>query len=134
MHPSVRFTRDLILASTAVLLLLLVGSALAGFPGADAQTAGVTVTQFPGLPVAFDGKIGETHTVNVECPAGYFAIAGGHAATPDTVAVIAVESYPSQLPGLGAGVWTLTLRKLDKPPVTVTPYVSCLGGVTQLPE
>ena len=42
-----------------------------------------------------------------------------------------VENYPSQLPGAGFGVWTLTLRKTTIGPALVTPWVSCLGGVAQ---
>lgn len=48
--------------------------------------------------------------------------------------VLVTESYPSQLPGAGAGAWTLTVRKLAKRPALVVPYVTCLSGVTQAPE
>jgi hypothetical protein len=100
---------------------------------AHAQTAGVQVTQFPGVPVELNGKVGETATVVTTCPAGAFAIAGGwsHLGAPSFVVL---DNFASQLPGLGAGEWTLTVRKLDKGPLLVIPSVTCLSGVTQVPE
>ena len=66
------------------------------------------------------------------CPAGAFAVAGGWEGWGADV--LMTESYPSQLPGAGAGAWTLTVRKLAKRPALVVPYVTCLSGVSQAPE
>jgi hypothetical protein len=122
--------------TVAVLLLtvaLVTVSLLALLGRADAQTAGPTVTQYPGVVVEYLGRKGETHTVVIDCPAGSFAIAGGWA-TVGSAAVAVTSSYPARLPGAGSGAWELTARKLDQGPVTLIPYVSCLGGVTQAPE
>jgi hypothetical protein len=66
------------------------------------------------------------------CPAGAFAIAGGWESSGADVQV--TESYPSQLPGAGAGAWALTVRSLANGPALVVPCISCLFGVTQAHE
>jgi hypothetical protein len=118
----------------AILAALIIGVvALLVSPRADAQTVGPQVTQFPGASVEFVGKPGETHTLVTFCPAGSFAISGGWSGQGAYFTV--TDNFPSQLPGGGLpGAWTLTVRKLDKGPLTLTPYVTCLSGVTQVPE
>jgi hypothetical protein len=121
-------------AVAVMLFLALMATAWASMRPAGAQTVGPQVTQFPGVTYDYVGARGEVHTFTTSCPAGYFAMAGGWS-TQGTAAFAVPNSYPSQLPGGGgAGTWELTVRKLDKGTLTVTPWVSCLGGVSQLPE
>jgi hypothetical protein len=57
--------------------------------------------------------------MTTHCPAGAFAIAGGWESSGADMPV--TERYPSQLPGAGAGAWTLTVRRLAKGPALVVP-------------
>jgi hypothetical protein len=122
----------------AVVLTLVAVVAVVLLAPADAQTAGVQITQFPGVPYDYQARRpGETHRFTLDCPAGFFAVAGGWAAVPDTAEVAVVESYPTRLPGAGqAGQWSLAVRLVGRGPATVIPYLSCLGGpgVAQPPE
>lgn len=122
----------LMIALTALVATLLLAPLLPITTSADAQEAGVQVTQFPGATVELT-RTDVTRTLTTSCPTGFYAMAGGWS-TSGTAPFLVTASYPSQLPGLGEGRWTLAVRKLGPGVLTVTPYVSCLSGATQLPE
>lgn len=138
---AVRYPRTAAAAVLAWLVVLSYGLYLLlvaafGTP-AQAQTAPIQVTQFPGATVELPARpMVATRTLVTACPDGAFAIAGGWD-VDGTAAYSITESYPSRLPGGGGGgAWTLTVRKDGPVPaaLVVTPYVTCLLGAAQLPE
>lgn len=138
--PTSLIRRDL-LRTLAALVLVSLALLWVTWPRADAQTAGVTIIQSPANTTEYLGKAGEVHAMVAFCPVGMYAISGGWSVTGAATrgplpAYEVVASYPSQLAGNGdlPGAWTLVARKLTSGPLTVTPYVTCLGGVSQVPE
>jgi hypothetical protein len=124
--------RRLVLWVLAVLLALVL--AVASRAGnAGAQTADLQVSSFPGATVTVEARPGQrvVRSLVTSCPDGYEAMAGGWSASPGLWQVI--ESFPSQRPSVyGPGQWTLTVA-VAAGRLTITPYVVCLGGTTQLP-
>lgn len=135
-------TRRRLVAAGVVLLAVLLALALclaavviAGTTNnAEAQTAGVQVSSFPGATVTLDAtKTTVTRELVTYCPEGFEAISGGWSASPGPWQITA--SFPSARPSIyGPGAWTLvvTMTK-SKTPIDFTPYVVCLGGTSQLP-
>jgi hypothetical protein len=131
-----------VVRTTVVAIAIIVAATLAAMVvvtrPAQGQTAGIQVAQSPGATVEFSNAKAETRTLTTSCDgvsADAFAISGGWS-VQGTAPFAVVDSFPSQLPapGFGSGVWTLTVKKLGKGSLTVTPYVSCLAGATQVPQ
>jgi hypothetical protein len=137
--PAEVVRRGPFLALGLTVLIIGLSVLVLGFRAADAQTAGVQVTSFPGATVTVDATRSTrlvTRALVTSCPDGYEAISGGWSATPLPApgSWQVVETYPSQRPsGLGPGQWTLEVAVMGGR-LTITPYVTCLGGTSQLPE
>lgn len=136
---SAQVARTAIIAIAVIVVATLAALVMAA--RSDAQTAGVTITQSPANTTEYLGKAGEIHAMVAVCPVGMYAASGGWSVTGAVrsgplPSYEVVASYPSQLPGNGElpGAWTLVARKLTAGPLSVTPYVTCLGGVGQIPE
>jgi hypothetical protein len=131
-----RFRWALLLTVLAVCLAAVIVSVRLG--PADAQEAGPQVTSFPGVTVELPARtVAVTREVVTFCPPGGYAVAGGWSLSgPGAGSVTVTVSYPSRLPyGGEGGAWTLAVTKAaGRPAATLTPYATCLLGVSQLPE
>jgi hypothetical protein len=122
-----------------VIVVTLIGLVLASrIVPATAQETPVTVTQFPGATVTVSAPSMRVRPLARElvtaCPAGYEAISGGWSWHGVAARAEVTSSYPSRRPSeTEGGAWTLQLE-VTAGSLSVTPYVTCLGGTTQLPE
>jgi hypothetical protein len=142
MPPPVTRRPDLLallgLALACAVLTLTVGSLP---PVADAQTVppGIQVTSTPGATVDYSAAAKtEPRTLVTSCDGvapDAFAVAGGWS-IQGTATFEVTDNFASRLPapGFGAGAWTLTVSKLTRGTLTVTPSVTCLTGATQVPQ
>jgi hypothetical protein len=135
-----RPTKTIVLVAVIVwLLVLVVAVVLAVLPDrpAVAQDPGVQLSSFPGAVVELPAFRPAERTLTTFCQPGGHAVSGGWYLAGDGAAEVRVlASYASAAPsGDQGGVWLLHVYK---PPggraATVIPYVTCVYGVSQLPE